>query len=707
MRTNTPADASTNKGHRRELRRARTQRPAQTTTADEHRDEGDGGGRQHRGAERRWTRRGGAKTAGGPSELVPPMTSDLDSPPRRKRLKTMDLIAKRNRQGALTYSKRRGALSYIVCMPFDIIHAIASELEPRDLIYLAQSAKIFSKVLLARSSSASGLWNRALARVDGLPPCPTGLTPPQYASLVFIPVCRFCLSKVYRIMWSLHVRCCMNLVKYSRLEHEYEIRGIPRDFFKGNLKDLGRHIVRQWTPTTRSSAFCLRSELDSLALDLRGAARFIDRNDKFTAAAKAWDREVSWQKYTFRFQARMERRRAIVERLTEFETDWRDEFVDTERTLKGIGQYGHTGAVEFLAVSNDERALATGGREAVNIWRRKGPQGRWGHCGTLGRPKTAINRRNDPVVVTSLHWYHGDLIVSYLNNPITCWSTDNFSAKWAINTDGQVGHGCLSPDPENAPYFAVSTYEKSFDIYHLTTHIPEDSFVGIGPELDPFPVLMVHGGRAVLCASGTGELQLWPLRSNALLQTLHHPGGTAIAAIAANYDHTDDVFHIAASCVVDDQSAGTISVWRAQESASDERENVPLLRRHRPQIGADDNFVNSVLILSPNPGQFILAVLVKDREEPMVFHEIDNMMKIVQDQKSIVWEWKTSSDANSTTWQLLFSDAETYGDFASFVADCRENAISHELTQGCADLRELVIQSTILVGSEEWVLLVK
>ncbi|KAI0957121.1 hypothetical protein AcW1_005615 [Taiwanofungus camphoratus] len=64
------------------------------------------------------------------------------------------------------------------------------------------------------SRTSAYLWKAARANVEGLPECPSYLSEPQYANLVFSPHCHNCLkSKIHSILWVFNVRYCSTCKK--------------------------------------------------------------------------------------------------------------------------------------------------------------------------------------------------------------------------------------------------------------------------------------------------------------------------------------------------------------------------------------------------------------------------------------------------------------------------------------------------------------
>ncbi|KAJ2924596.1 hypothetical protein H1R20_g12498, partial [Candolleomyces eurysporus] len=83
----------------------------------------------------------------------------------------------------------RSALKHdvLVDLPLDILCEMFKLLPPLDLLQLARTAKSFRKFLMNRASRS--IWTHALSAVEDLPPCPTDLSEPQYAYLMFTNHC--------------------------------------------------------------------------------------------------------------------------------------------------------------------------------------------------------------------------------------------------------------------------------------------------------------------------------------------------------------------------------------------------------------------------------------------------------------------------------------------------------------------------------------
>ena len=142
------------------------------------------------------------------SLLVPPImpnkrkSSNVDPAPTNKRARGV-----RGKRGALERMPEMPLdVLFLVChdpspsraygIPFDRIRKqIFSHLMPMDLLNLARTAKVFRRFLMARSTAS--LWRAARSGADNLPDCPSHLSEPAYANLVFDTHCQVHLPLVY------------------------------------------------------------------------------------------------------------------------------------------------------------------------------------------------------------------------------------------------------------------------------------------------------------------------------------------------------------------------------------------------------------------------------------------------------------------------------------------------------------------------------
>lgn len=92
-------------------------------------------------------------------------------------------------------------------LPVEVLLEVFWYLHPLDLVYLTRVSKSFRSFLLHRGKAKS-LWTGALKRIDRLPQCPSYLSEPAYANLLFWPFCHRCHSSCDVIQWELRIRCC-------------------------------------------------------------------------------------------------------------------------------------------------------------------------------------------------------------------------------------------------------------------------------------------------------------------------------------------------------------------------------------------------------------------------------------------------------------------------------------------------------------------
>ncbi|KAJ1300130.1 hypothetical protein OPQ81_011883 [Rhizoctonia solani] len=78
-------------------------------------------------------------------------------------------------------------------LPPEIIVEIATFVTPGDLIYLCRTSKPLRNMFFRKP--AASIWRLAQLNVPGLPPCPTGMSEPAYAALLFTPFCSLCGTK--------------------------------------------------------------------------------------------------------------------------------------------------------------------------------------------------------------------------------------------------------------------------------------------------------------------------------------------------------------------------------------------------------------------------------------------------------------------------------------------------------------------------------
>ncbi|KAG8792335.1 hypothetical protein FRC12_006405 [Ceratobasidium sp. 428] len=146
------------------------------------------------------TRAMAAAQVAGPSSTGDPRKAAPSKSAPRKRTRTNKDVARAPKRG-------KPSLKRILDMPPEVFNEIAIHLMPTDLLSLARLNKFFRNIFMSRSSRH--IWQAAFLSLPGLPPCPSDLSEPQYASLLFSKTCSSCGARVLRRMDPfLHVRLC-------------------------------------------------------------------------------------------------------------------------------------------------------------------------------------------------------------------------------------------------------------------------------------------------------------------------------------------------------------------------------------------------------------------------------------------------------------------------------------------------------------------
>ncbi|KAI0327467.1 hypothetical protein GY45DRAFT_1308667 [Cubamyces sp. BRFM 1775] len=100
-----------------------------------------------------------------------------------------------------------GKLASLMHLPMDIFFEVASHLHPLDLLHVSRTSKYLRSIVISRKCKF--LWTASLSKIDGLPPCPAGMSEPSYVALVFGHLCMLCGAS--RAPWSsyaIRLRLC-------------------------------------------------------------------------------------------------------------------------------------------------------------------------------------------------------------------------------------------------------------------------------------------------------------------------------------------------------------------------------------------------------------------------------------------------------------------------------------------------------------------
>ncbi|KPV78150.1 uncharacterized protein RHOBADRAFT_50657 [Rhodotorula graminis WP1] len=132
-----------------------------------------------------------SKTATRTRAAVSP-SFDGDDAPHADQVDEPQPKPKKARTAGARVKGRRGAMSAFTNIPLDLLYDICANLEPRDLLALSTTSKVFRSVVTGAASAP--LWVAARKRV-GLPELAHPMTDLQYAHLLFGKGCSFCTRK--------------------------------------------------------------------------------------------------------------------------------------------------------------------------------------------------------------------------------------------------------------------------------------------------------------------------------------------------------------------------------------------------------------------------------------------------------------------------------------------------------------------------------
>ncbi|CAE6531870.1 unnamed protein product [Rhizoctonia solani] len=100
------------------------------------------------------------------------------------------------------------ATAVLMTLPVEVLIEIARYVHPLDLIILSRVNKFFRELFMDKRSAT--IWQSALHNLPELPPCPSNVCEPQYASMIFTKRCSMCGGYAPREMDSaLLVRLCL------------------------------------------------------------------------------------------------------------------------------------------------------------------------------------------------------------------------------------------------------------------------------------------------------------------------------------------------------------------------------------------------------------------------------------------------------------------------------------------------------------------
>ncbi|KAJ3502257.1 hypothetical protein NLJ89_g8968 [Agrocybe chaxingu] len=131
--------------------------------------------------------------------------------PPAKKVKTGPGASKSTKSPVKKGSRQTKSLSLLPTMPLDVLFEVFSHLSPKDIINLARTSRIFRETLM--TTNATMVWKTAREQV-GAPDCPSYMSEPQWAVLLFGNICQTCGAKnIQRVDFGLLRRVCTNCKK--------------------------------------------------------------------------------------------------------------------------------------------------------------------------------------------------------------------------------------------------------------------------------------------------------------------------------------------------------------------------------------------------------------------------------------------------------------------------------------------------------------
>ncbi|KIM37065.1 hypothetical protein M413DRAFT_448779 [Hebeloma cylindrosporum] len=181
-------------------------------------------------------------------------------PPPAKRAKKSSAAAAK--QSSVKSSRKKRSLSLLPAMPLDVLFEVFSLLSPKDIINLSRTSRIFRDILMTRN--ATSVWKAARERL-GAPECPSVMSEPQWAVLLFGNLCQCCGAKgIPKPEFALLRRVCISCKKENFLV-EYRFKTRFPDVDPQVLELIPHTNVGAWSHGyARSSRFFWIPDIDAM-----------------------------------------------------------------------------------------------------------------------------------------------------------------------------------------------------------------------------------------------------------------------------------------------------------------------------------------------------------------------------------------------------------------------------------------------------------
>ncbi|KAJ7754968.1 hypothetical protein DFH07DRAFT_822306 [Mycena maculata] len=217
--------------------------------------------------------------------------------------------------------KKKGCLQGLLDISLDVLFEVFGNLQPLDVLRLSRTSKEFRNLLMHKS--AVTIWRSSLRNVPGLPSCPTGMTEPQWVSLVFDATCQVCQKTARKVDWGLFIRICGKCAK------------VHLSTFNASLTATGAMMYYQLIPTRpdhtkhhktvyfakelgRVRAVCNgMKNPDEQKKYVKERKELVKTLKELTKECEAWSETLAENRSTELADLRQERYNGIVAKLTE------------------------------------------------------------------------------------------------------------------------------------------------------------------------------------------------------------------------------------------------------------------------------------------------------------------------------------------------------------------------------------------------------
>ncbi|RPD74275.1 WD40 repeat-like protein [Lentinus tigrinus ALCF2SS1-7] len=228
------------------------------------------------------------------------------------------------------------------------------------------------------------------------------------------------------------------------------------------------------------------------------------------------------------------------------------------------GFWAHDYPIERLAAKEDQ--LVSGAHREVSVWQQLN-RGGWSHVVNLDGPSTDSKNAEEEFIVMGIHWtktraYKSVVVLTYMHHGIVIYDSTTWSLLQVIPFS-DIGASSMSPLGST---IALSIMGAGFDLYDLDSGVCLASFADESDGQRTVPVLLVHGGRALLGGGTAGRATLWNVHNKRIHQRFTPEPYDTILAIAAHYNYGLDQFLVATGAS-DTEGNSAVVIWMARPDA--------------------------------------------------------------------------------------------------------------------------------------------